>query len=198
MTVNPFLCEKFQMINCSKVFPPKVVEDCSKLFEIGKEQYKEFAYTRFVTGSKDVVQTTLKKNNLSIMSKWQTSKAKPISKLKLSNAELTKLRPACEIRPEAARELFKQEFTNMPECFVDKDGDPFHGVKSEILKVIAPKENALEHGIFKEADGLIFDISVEIRSEAAALNTSDYTFTDFVVHLLRRLERNAMLLKQKD
>ena len=125
------------------------------------------------------------------MSNWQTAKAKPISKLKLSNAELTKL------RPEASCELFKQEFTNMPECLVDKDGDPFHGVKSEILKVIAPKENALEDGVFKEADGLVFDISVEIRSETAVLNTAEYTYTDFAVHLLRRLEKNAMQLKAK-
>ena len=56
---------------------------------------------------------------------------------KLSAAVLTKLSPACEFRSEAARKLCSQEFTNSS---VDKDGEAFHSDKSDLLKVIAPKQ----------------------------------------------------------
>ena len=132
MNVNSFTTYQFQMLNSTMVYPPKVAEECSKLFALGKDQYNEFTYTRFVLGSKDGIQTSLKKTSLIIMRHWKIAVALSSSKIKLSTAELTKLRPACEDRSEAARKLVAQEFTNMPECLVSKEGDHFHGDKSDI------------------------------------------------------------------
>ena len=55
-----------------------------------------------------------------IMRNWKVAVSQSSSKIKLSAAVLTKLRPACEFRSEAARKLFSQEFTKMPESSVDK------------------------------------------------------------------------------
>ena len=141
MSVNPFDTEKFQMLNCSTVYPPTVYLDCSEVFAIGKEQYKDFIQTRFVLGSKDVVQTSLKKNNLMIMKHWKVAASQSTEKIKLIAAELTKLRAASEVRIEAAQELFSKEFTNMPVCLVYKDGNVYHSEKSDILKDIDPSIN---------------------------------------------------------
>ena len=197
MSVNPFTTERFQMLNCAMVYPPIVAQDCSKLFSIGKEQYQDFVFTRFILGSKDVIQTSLKKNNLMIMKNWKSAVAQSSSKIKLTPAELTKLRPECEVRSEAARQLFCQEFTNMPECFVDKEGNPFHSDKSDLLKVIAPKTTQVPTVPLDKTDGLVIDLSVIIRSEAAVINTSDYSYADFAKHILRRLEGMATRLQAK-
>ena len=197
MSVNPFRAEKFQMLNSAMVFPALVAQDCLRLFSIGKEQYREFSYTRFVLGSKDVIQTSLKKNNLMIMRNWKLAVAQSLTKIKLSPAELTKLRPACEVRSEAARQLFCQEFTNMPECFVNKEGDAFHGDKADILKVIAPRSTQQPADLSNYADSVVIDLSVIIRSEASVIKTSEYTYVEFAKHILRRLEGMAVRLKAK-
>ena len=195
MSVNPFSTDKFQMLNSAMVFPSIVVQDCDRLFSVGKEQYHDFVHTRFVLGSKDVIQTSLKKNNLMIMRNWKLAVYQSSSKIKLSAAELTKLRAACEVRSEAARKLFSQEFTNMPESLVDKEGEAFHGDKADLLKVLAPKTAQLSQEPFNQAECLIVDLSVIIRSEAAVINTSKYTFVQFAKHILRRLEGMATRLQ---
>ena len=102
------------------------------------------------------------------MKNFKVSEAEDTPKLKISAAEFTKLRPACELWIEGANKLFCTEFTNMPECLVDKDVHVYHNDKSDILTVIAPKRRYDEP---KNVDGLVIDLSVVIRSKVAVLVT---------------------------
>ena len=107
-----------------------------------------------------------------IMRKWKEAASRSSSKIKISLAELTKLRSACEVRSEAARQLFCQELTNMPECLVDKEGCSYHNDKSLLLKVIAPESTQVNCLSSEKADSLVVDLSVVMRSEAAVIKTS--------------------------
>ena len=71
------------------------------------------------------------------MRKWKEAASWSSSKIKISPAELTKLRPACEVRSEAAQQLLCQESINMPECLVEKEGGSYHNHESIRVKVIA-------------------------------------------------------------
>ena len=46
---------------------------------------------------------------------------------------------AYDKRKVASQELFSYEFTNVPECLVNKEGKPYHGTKSDLLKTIVPR-----------------------------------------------------------
>ena len=48
-----------------------------------------------------------------------------------------------------------------------------------------------------KADGLVADLSVVMRSEAAVITTSEYTYVGFADHILRRQERKAVFLGAK-
>ena len=116
-----------------------MIRDCTRLFSVGREQYQDFILTIFIFGSKEVIQTSLKNNNLMIMRKWKKAASSSSSKINIRLGELTKLRSACEVRSEAAKQLFCQEFTNMPECLVVKEGGSYCNDKSLLLKFIAPE-----------------------------------------------------------
>ena len=77
---------------------------------------------------------------------------------------------------------------------VNKDGDPFHGDKADLLNVIAPKGSVVSKDNF---DGLLVDLSVVIRSEAAVVKTSQYSYANFAQHVLRRLEKRAVGIQAK-
>ena len=65
-------------------------------------------------GSLDVEQRKLKKKNLLIMMKiFKVAEAEDTTKMKISAAKLTKLKPACELRSDASRKLFCTAFTRM-------------------------------------------------------------------------------------
>ena len=88
---------------------------------------------------------TISRNALKLP-KHLTSALKKSPQIKLSAATVTKLRDACKLRSDACRQLFSQEITNVPECMT-KDGHPYHGTKSDLLELFAPKEdhNNLHH-----------------------------------------------------
>ena len=108
-----------------------------------------------------------------IMRKWTEAASSSSSKIKICLGELTKLRSACEVRREAAKQLFCQEFTNMPECLVVKKGGSYHNDQSLFLKFIAPESTQVPRLLLAKADGLVVDLSVVMRSEAAVIKTSE-------------------------
>ena len=87
-------------------FSPEVIRDGTRLFSVGREQYQDFILSRFIFRSKEVIQTSLKKNNLMIMRKRKEAASRSSSKINISLGELTKLRSACEVRSEAAKQIF--------------------------------------------------------------------------------------------
>ena len=72
----------------------------------------------------------------------------------------------------------------MPECFVDKEGGSYHNDKS-------PESTQVSRLSSAKADGLVNDLSVIIRSEAAVIKTSKYTYSGFAEHILRHEEKKA-------
>ena len=89
---------------------------------------------------------------------------------------INKLRAACDKSKETSLKLFAYEFTSFPEFLVNKEGKPYHGTKSDILKKIAPraKQDTLHcHTAF---NGLDIDLSVVIRGQAAIVNLSELKY----------------------
>ena len=101
------------------------------------------------------------------------------------------MQEACESRADHARKIFGQEFTKVPECFIDKDGKPFHSSKSELFKTLIPSSE----NVPVKSEGLIVDVSVIVRILGAVINTSDFTYFEFVNHVLRYIEDMAVKLQ---
>ena len=138
MTVHPFGTEQFQMLSTSMIYSEVIVKDCQRLFEIGKLEYKNFVSSRFILRSEDIISSPIKKNCFKLRRDWKST-ANSSPQIKLTPKVMATLHAACESRPEASRKIFQQEFTRVPECLVDKDGKSFHGTKTDLLSIIAPK-----------------------------------------------------------
>ena len=112
--------------------------------------------------------------------------------IKLYPKIITTLRAACELRPEASKEMISQEFTGVPECLYDEEGKPLHSGKSELLKVLVPISiPALQ--LPHQVDGLIIDASVVIKSLAVFANSSNQgSYLEFAKYILRQLENMAL------
>ena len=72
------------LFNGTMSFTLEVIRDCTRLFSVGREQNQDFILTRFIFGSKEVIQTSLKKNNLMIMRKWIEAASRSSSKIKIA------------------------------------------------------------------------------------------------------------------
>ena len=105
------------------------------MFELGAKQHEQFVETRLQKGLM-VVDTKISKNLFKLPSSTSALKA-DTDQIQLNQSTLKKLDSACQNRRAAALELFKTEFTGVPECFV-KDGISLHGTKSDILKSTLP------------------------------------------------------------
>ena len=145
-------------------------------------------YTQFVVGSADVVTTPLKRNGLKLPAPLMHIKTTNSCQLKLSTDMLTKSRAACDVRKNAAKQVFSYEFTCVPECLVDKLRNAYHSNNADIIKIAAPK---LDDASLQEPltfEGLVVDISAIIRSEASVITATNYTYAQFAHYVLRRVE----------
>ena len=111
--------------------------------------------------------------------------------IKVSSTNLIKLQDACDARTDCVQKVFDFEFTRVPECFIDTKGKPFHSSKSNLFTKLIP---GLESGPQK-ADGLIVDISSIIRSQAAIVNLTSFTYSDFAKYILSYLQTLATKLQ---
>ena len=187
---NPFQATQFQKLNSSLIYPKEVEEDCRKIFTLGRTQYDAYVNTRFIFGSKDVVNTSIPHNYLKLPKDWE-SVAAYSPQIKVSLTNLTKLQEACDSRPDLAQKVFDYEFTRVPECFIDAKGKPFHSGKSKLFTKLIPGS---ESGP-PTANGLIVDISTIIRSHAAIVNLSSLTYSDFAKYILNYVETLATKLQ---
>ena len=96
-----------------------------------------------------------------------------------------KLRGACTQRSNLAKQLFAAEFAGAPE-FLVKDGQAFHGTKSQTLKCIEPAVPSRSTNIHFQT--YVVDVSVEVRSKAAILSGKiGMSYRDFVVTILNSI-----------
>ena len=163
------------------VFPEAIVNDVDRMFELGEKQHEQFVETRLQKGSLMVVDTKITKNLFKLPSSASAIKA-GTDQIKLNQSTLTKLDSACQNRRAAALELFKTEFTGVPECFV-KDGTPFHATKSDILKSILSTSCNVDPSVSTDDqdgesfDVYIVDLSVQIRAKASVRDSLDKEMT---------------------
>ena len=137
-----------------------------------------------------VVDTKITKNLFKLPSSASAIKA-GTDQIKLNQSMLTKLDSACQNRRAAALELFKTEFTGVPECFV-KDGTPFHATKSDILKSILSTSCNVDPSVSTDDqdgesfDVYIVDLSVQIRAKASVRDSLDkeMTYSQFCLSIL--------------
>ena len=167
-----------------EIFEYLELSNVGRMFELGAKQHEQFVETRLQKGSLMVVDTKISKNLFKLPSSASALKA-DTDQIKLNQLTLTKLDSSCQNRRAAALELFKTEFTSVPECFL-KDGIPFHGTKSDILKYILPTScNGDPSVSTDDQDGesfdvyihYIIDLSVQIRAKASVRDSLDKEMT---------------------
>ena len=154
----------FTKLNSSYIFPDEVVKDVKKLFTLGEEQYAKFRLTRFILGTEDIISSRITKNLLNLpktASVVETEKPRIAVNEKLIN----QLRDAFEFRSELAIKLFQSEWTGIPECFVDKNCNPYHGKKSQLLECLDDDE-LHSH---PKVDAIVVDMSVVTRAQASVI-----------------------------
>ena len=74
---------------------------------------------------------------------------------------------------------------------VTKDGQPYHGTKSDLLQIISPKEvhNKLQSP--KAFYGMTVDLSAIIQVQATVIDASQFTYSQFADHILYHIESLA-------
>ena len=92
-----------------------------------RKQYN-FIQCRFIRGEKCVISTKISRNNYNLPS--MSAKIQVESpQIKITRTVMKKLQSSCVHKEQQAVELFKTEFTGVPECLV-KDGLPYHSIKA--------------------------------------------------------------------
>ena len=180
VVTNPFLSSEFCMLNSTYIFPDAIVEDSKKVFSVGAQQYLNFCKSRFVYG-KDTLDTKISKNLLKLPKDSDTVQ-KEIPRITINESLLNKLRDACKFRQKIAREVFKHEWTRLPECFVMKNGKPYHNSKSSILECVVTEDT--DSGECINSTSIVVDLSILIRSHVIE---PGITFGGFARALLSRI-----------
>ena len=109
VTTNPFIETCLTKFNTTLIFPDNVTKDMDNVFCVGKRQYEEFQEKRFTLGELDIMDK-ISTNNLLLPSVPQRSKDGVIV-MKLSNANMIRLRSASFMRESGSMQLFKHDFT---------------------------------------------------------------------------------------
>ena len=215
ISTNPFRMSRPMKINTNLAMPPNVVKDMSRVFSLGVELYKEYKDTRFVFGTEDVVNSTIKKNQLKLPHHASALRVEnPVTSI--SPATIIKLRGACSHRGTLATELFRTDFSGAPECFI-KNGKAFHSTKSQILQCVVPvgkPVNAVDNLPEEQSEKqtgeqpvdppdeqqdeqpenymtYIVDLSVEVRARASSVVVQGCTFREFIMLILNSIASNA-------
>ena len=181
VVTNPFLSSEFCMLNSTYIFPDVIAEDSKRVISIGAQQYLDFCKSRFVIG-KDALGKKISKNLLKLPKDSDTLQ-KECSHITINESLLNKLRDSCKFRKEVARDVFKREWTRLPECFVTKEGKPYHNAKSSILDCVGT-EDAASGGDCIISSSIVVDLSIIIRSHATE---SGITFGGFARSLMGRI-----------
>ena len=73
-----------------------------------------------------------------------------------------------------------------------EDAKPFHGTKSDLLQIIAPKEVHDKLHCRKMFDGIVVDLSVIIQVQATVIDPSQFTYDELANHDLKHIEGIAI------
>ena len=173
LLINPFAEETFFKLNTNYIFPEVIVNDTEKVFNVGHVQYEEFRKSRFIEGSKVVIDDKIKKNQLKLP-KDATEVQIESPSIKITESMFIKMRDSCTYRTESMKECFSSEISGVPECFLDKKGkEPYHNPKSKILDCMVKQASPN----ITDVDGLVVDLSLIIRTKIS-VNQRGNTFNE--------------------
>ena len=109
MTIDPFSQTKSMTINNSHVIPDIAFNTLKKMEEVGGKQFIDFLNDQLIYQEVSIYET-IPKNNFCL---WYTPEIGTEKPFTPSNSEITKLRNACEHRPEIAKIVFGNEIFNV-------------------------------------------------------------------------------------
>ena len=182
----PFSTAEFSKLNSSFIFPEAVVTDSMKVFTVGKDQYGDFCRTRFVLCTHDIITSKISKNDFKLPKDSDIVKVEN-PRITVNDKLLNKLRDACDIRSELVKQVFRGEWTGVPECLVTKDGTPYHNPKAEILDCFG--SNSME--VHPKVEALVVDLSVITRSQASVIALGS-TFDELGDRVIKNITSTAM------
>ena len=73
-----------------------------------------------------------------------------------------------------------------------EDAKPFHGTKSDLLQIIAPKEVHDKLHCPKIFDDLVVDLSIIIQAQATVIDPTQFTYGKLADHDLKHIKRIAI------
>ena len=177
MSVNPFLQTKLMTINNSQLVPDSVYTTLKEIQDIGEKQVVDFIQDRLIFQKTSVCET-IPKNEFNIWHTKEIDAGKPFAPTK---SQITKMRSACENRPEIAKTIFGNEVFNVPQSLCTDVKTMYHGTKSDIVKRFTDSSieeipNCSENSV------IIIEMSPLIRAKCS--NSKDMTcFSDLAVVL---------------
>ena len=130
MTINPFSQTKLMTTNNSHIIPEVAFNTLKKKEEVAEKQFIDFLNDRLIYQKVSICEN-IPKNNFCI---WYTPEIDTEKPFTPSNSEITKMRNACEHRPEIAKIVLGNEILNVPQTLVKSYNTMYHGSKSELTK----------------------------------------------------------------
>ena len=181
MTINPFSQTKLMTTNNSHVIPEVAFNTLKKKEEVAEKQFIDFLNDRLIY-QKVFICENIPKNNFCI---WYTPEIDTEKPFTPSNSEITKMRNACEHRPEIAKIVLGNEILNVPQTLVKSYNTMHHGSKSELTKQFS-KYSINEIPKNAEKSAVIIEMSPLIHakcSQKASMNC----FSDLAIVLYYKI-----------
>ena len=181
MTINPFSQTKLMTTNNSHVIPEVAFNTLKKKEEVAEKQFIDFLNDRLIYQKVSICEN-IPKNNFCI---WYTPEIDTEKPFTPSNSEITKMRNACEHRPEIAKIVLGNEILNVPQTLVKSYNTMHHGSKSELTKLFS-KYSINEIPKNAEKSAVIIEMSPLIHakcSQKASMNC----FSDLAIVLYYKI-----------
>ena len=162
MTINPFSQRKLMTTNNSHVIPDVAFNTLNKKEEVGEKQFIDFLNDRLIYPKVSICEN-IPKNDFCI---WYTPEINTEKPFTPSNSEITKMRNACEHRPEIAKIVLGNEILNVPQTLVKSYTTMYYDSKSELTKQFS-KYSINEIPKNAEKSAVIIEMSPLIRAKCS-------------------------------
>ena len=162
--MNPFSTDsQFCKLNSSYIFPDAVSGDSKRVFILGENLYSDFLsflyFLSLLVCSDDLNKKKITKNSMKLP---KDSDEVEVEKPRISINEklINKLCDACNSRSLSAKQVFRGEWTGVPESFITKEYTLYHNTKSVILDCITSDQALIESQFIRICDRLVCDNQV--------------------------------------
>ena len=179
MPVNPFIGSQLVKLNDpSACIPDCVVTKLERMEKDGEKQVVTFINDRLLY-QKFPICETIPRNNISL---WTVEKLDKDHPFLPTPSVLSKMRSACDHRPEQSKEVFNHEIYGVAQSLSTDLKSMYLGNKGDICKRLNNfKEPKIPDSESKSA--LVIEMSPIIRAKGASIDDDCKTFFDFALLL---------------